>query len=550
MSYRSTADLFPLPVSHASRTKPEHFIPDVDDETGYAELVWNIMLNLKLGLGKASGVPFREMAQEWQRKLIWAIYGPANADGDMLVSEVFVSMAKKNGKTSLLALIAIAHALAFEKSDARFVLLASTKDQANLLYTPIKSAIEQDSELMKICNVRDYKGDVVFTRTQTNIRCISPELHSTVGEAPEFYVVDEVHLLGRKRTGASMVRQLSSGLSVTGGIGYYITTSPIAGEPAAGIYLGIYNRAQRILAGEAESENLLPILFELPEDADPHERSLWWMPNPSMGTTVKMPWLKQQYDIAASDPDPVVLAEFFSQHLNLRVDDIVAGLDSWIISSRWSTWADRSITLSRIRTECSAVYAGIDVGGQADMTGLVVIGLRDGQWLLWSRAWLTKEGYQAHPKNQPLYDDFIERDELEIVDTAGDDIEELEGILESLPLTGIGVDPYGLEEAALRMEKVAPILAVPRGYKMSPHIEAFERLCFRDELLHNGSTCMAWCVANTVIETKTEAKTMRKPGDKYSDKKIDLSICAVNAWAVANNADVGPSVYESETFVV
>ena len=550
MPYNSTTDLFPLPIPHAERQKPEDFLPDVEDESGFASQIWGVMLHLKLGLGRSSGKPFADFAQEWQRKLIWAIYGPTNQNGDMLVSEVMLTVAKKNGKTSLLALIAIAHALVFEKPDARFVLLASTKDQANLLYTPIKSALESDPELLRICNVRDYKGDVVFTRTQANIRCISPELHSTVGEAPEFFVVDETHLLGKKRTGAAMVRQLSSGLSVTGGIGYYITTAPIAGEPAAGIYLGIYNRARRILDGEAEEENLLPVLFELPEEADPHDQSIWWMPNPSMGTTVTMPWMKRQYDIAAADPDPIVLAEFFSQHLNAQVSDIVAGLESWLIASRWSTWTDRSITLSRIRNDCSEIFAGIDVGGQADMTGLVIMGKRGDTWLLWSKAWLTKEGYTAHAKNQPMYDDFIERGELEIVDVAGDDITELETILESLPLTGIGVDPYGLEEAALRMEKVAPVLAVPRGFKMSPHIESFERLCFQDAVRHHDSSCLAWCVANTVIETKTDNKTMRKPGDKYSDKKIDLSICAVNAWAVANNADVGPSVYESETFVV
>ena len=543
MPYNSTTELYPLPIPHAERRSPEDFIPTVEDETGYAHMMWNVMLNLKLGLGSASGTPFREKAQNWQKKLIWAIYGPAKPDGTMLVSEAMISMSKKQGKTSLLALIAIAHALVFEKPDARFILVASTKDQANLLYAPIRSAIEQDPELMRVCNVREYKNDVVFHRTQSNIRAISPDLRSTTGEASAFYVADELHLIGKKRTGAAMIRQLSSGLSVTGGVGFYITTSPIAGEPAAGIYLGIYNRAQRILKCETENENLLPVLFELPPDADIHDQSLWWMSNPSLGTTVTMPWLKRQYEIAASDPDPSVLAEFASQHLNVIVGDFM-GAEGWLIASKWSTWTDETVTLSRIRSECSEIFAGIDVGGQADMTGLVVMGRSGDKWLLWSRAWLTREGYQAHAKNQPMYDDFIERDELEIVDVGGEDVDAIEEILGSLHLTGIGVDPYGLEEASIRMEKVAQVLSVPRGFRMSPHIESFERLCFQDAMVHHNSTCLAWCVANTVIENKGDAKMMRKPGDRYSDQKIDLSICMVNAWAVANNAEVGPSVYE------
>lgn len=554
MPYASTTEFYPLPVPHAQRTRPEDFLPEVEDETGQAAVIWEILLNLKLGLAKFSGTPFRDQAQEWQRRLIWAVFGPKDHLGNRLVDEVFLTIAKKNGKTSFLALLPIAYHLMTQSPDARMVMLASTKDQAGLLYTPLKSAIEQDPELIRMANVREYRGDVLFYDTQALIKCISPELHSTVGEAPEFFIVDELHLLGRKKVGASMIRQLTSGLSVSGGMGWYITTAPIAGEPAAGAYIANYNRARKILEGRATiEERMLPVMFEMPDEADPHDRRYWWMPNPNLDVTFSRNWLEQQYGVAREDPDPAVLAEFFSQHLNKIAEGSAGGFDSWILSRRWDEWADPSITLERIIAECVEVYGGVDAGGQADMTGLLLLGRTpEGTWLVWSHAWLTVEGYEHHPANTTLYDEFIERGELTVIGlpdpgaTLGEDLEQALAILRRVTnLTQIGVDPYGLAEFAAEAELIAPVVAVSQGFKLSPHIEGVEREAFAGRLRHHGSRCLGWCIRNATIEATAAAKTLKKPGDKYSERKVDLAICLVLAYGASQDDYVAPSVYES-----
>lgn len=551
MPYVSTSDLYPLPIPHHQRTKPEHFIPVVEDETGHADLIWRILLNLKLGLGKFSGRPFGEVAQEWQRRLVYAIYGPTNLDGERLVSEVFFTVSKKNGKSSFLALIAVAHALAMPKPDARMMLLASTKDQAGIVYAALKSAIEQDPTLLKQFNVRDYRSDAVHYDTQTLIRCISPDLHSTTGELPELYICDELHLIGRKPVGAAMIRQLSSGLVATGGIGVSITTAPIAGQPAAGVYLGQYNRAKRILAGESDGETLLPICFELPDEADPHDQSIWWMANPSLGTTVTKQWLNQQYEIAKTDSDPSVLAEFFSQHLNLRSDDIVAGVDGWAIARVWTQHDDPRIDLNALIRSGGKLFAGIDAGGQNDLTGLVLLADTPDGYLLWSHAWLTTDGYEANGPSKPFYDDCIERGELTIVSALGEDLDGIEDILRRVPnLAQIGVDPYGLQELIERAELLAPVCAIAQGFKISPYLEGFEREVFAGRVRHHDSKLLSWCVGNTLVETKTAAKSIRKRGDQHSPLKIDLAICSIMAYAASQAEAVAPSVYDSAAMIM
>jgi phage terminase large subunit-like protein len=552
MPFSSTTELFPLPVAHTERTRPEDFLPEVDDETGQAAVIWEILLNLKLGLAKFSGTPFRDQAQEWQRRLIWAVFGPTDHSGNRLVDEVFLTIAKKNGKTSFLALLPIAYHLMTETPDARMVMLASTKDQASLLYTPLKSAIEQDPELLRLANVREYRGDVLFYNTQAQIKCISPELHSTVGEAPEFFIVDELHLLGKKKVGASMIRQLTSGLSVSGGMGWYITTAPIAGEPAAGAYIANYNRAKKILEGRSTiEERMLPVMFEMPEDSDPHERKFWWMPNPNLDVTFSRNWLEQQYGVAREDPDPEVLNEFFSQHLNKIASASAGGIDSWILSRRWDEWSDPSITLERICEDCVDVYAGVDAGGQDDMTGLLLLGrTQGGMWLVWSHAWLTVDGYEHHPGNKTLYDQFIEAGELTVVglsadEEMGEDLEAALAILRRVKnLTQIGVDPYGLAEFAAEAESIAPVVGIAQGFRLGPHIEGIEREAFAGRVQHHGSACLAWCIRNAVVEATSSAKTLKKPGGQYSDRKVDLAICLVLAYGASQDDYVAPSVYD------
>lgn len=544
--YLSTSELYPLPIAHEKRTSPCDFIPDVADESGHASIIWNLMCRMRLGVGRFSGAVFSDFALDWQKKLVYAIYGPVDFNRKRIVSEAFLTIAKKNGKTQFASLLALAHALAFPRQDARIVLVAATKEQAQLLYAPIKSAIEQDSDLLKLCNVRVYKQDVVIYETQTVIKCVSPDLHSTVGEAPEFFIVDELHLLGQKRHGASMARQLASGLSVTDGVGVYITTAPLAGEVGAGIYQQMYARAQRVLNGESKNERLLPVMFELPQNHDPQDSSKWWMPNPSLDKTVTQEWLLQQYDIALSSPDQTVITDFYAQHLNLRVVNHSVSSDTWSIAKVWGDYADHTITLDRVM-KCEQVFAGIDAGGQDDMTGLVLIGIEGDKKLVWSKAWLTVDGYSAYSTNTQLYDDFIREGWLELIDEPGQDVAAIAEILVSCEnLLQIGVDPYGLQDLIREAEKIAPVAAVHQGFRISPYIEGVEREVFSGSFKHHGSKCLSWCIGNAVIETKGLSKTLKKPWAAHSGAKIDLAMCLVFAYAAQQVAEVFASSYDND----
>ena len=57
--------------------------------------------------GANAGKPF--LLREWQKEFVRALYDPVHADGTRIVRTAVFSVARKNGKTELIAALALAH---------------------------------------------------------------------------------------------------------------------------------------------------------------------------------------------------------------------------------------------------------------------------------------------------------------------------------------------------------------------------------------------------------------------------------------------------------
>ena len=81
--------------------------------------MWRVMSNLKLTQGPLTGKRLGDVAPAWQEKWVRTLYGATDLDGNPLYDEAFLYVAKKNGKTSLIGMLAVAHALAFQYLEGR-----------------------------------------------------------------------------------------------------------------------------------------------------------------------------------------------------------------------------------------------------------------------------------------------------------------------------------------------------------------------------------------------------------------------------------------------
>lgn len=542
--------MWPLPIPHEERTDPCQFIPDVDDTHGHGERMWQVMSRLKITQGPLAGKPLGQCAPPWQEKLVRSLYGATDPDGRRLYDEAFLLVAKKNGKSTLTGMLAVAHTLAFPEERGAGVLLADTREQARLVFDSLAATVRADAFLSKQFHVRDYKHEVEHRDTGTVIKAVASELASTTGTQPSFYVADELHLMGLRPKGAKLVRQLSSGAAVRANpLGIYISTAPI--DTASGIYQSMLNRARRVVAGEAPGDRLFPVLFELPEGVDPDNPKWWWMANPSLGTTFSSTWLEREHAISRQDPDPSALVHFYSQHLNVSAGETI-GVDRWLPLAVWDRCAVPGITLDTLKERCpNRLWLSIDAGGRDDPTCLGVLGqTADGTLLWWCHQWLHKDGYEKRRNAAPL-DEFVAAGDLTVVTQPDGDLAALETIVDGLrgQVVAVGVDPYGLREVVQRLEDNGLIVhGIPQGWRMTPFVHEAARAVHSGKLEQYGGPLMRWNIENCRVEERGEAVALTKPsGASVGSKKIDGAVALV--MALAAHAET-PYAFQPKIFVL
>src|SRR5262252_10992728 len=102
---------------------------------------------LTIPSGTGQGLPFK--LEPWQKKFIRDIYEP-HIGLRRAVRRAILSMARKNGKTALIAAIALAHLVGPEAIvNGEIYSAANDRDQASIVFKFAKQIVELEPELHK-----------------------------------------------------------------------------------------------------------------------------------------------------------------------------------------------------------------------------------------------------------------------------------------------------------------------------------------------------------------------------------------------------------------
>jgi phage terminase large subunit-like protein len=452
--------------------------------------------------------------------------------------------------TTTASMLAVAHTLAFPEPRGLCVVLADGQRAADLSYDTMASAIEADPYLSKQLQVRRYRSDILAPNG-TILRAIPANIAATLGLRCSLVIVDELHALGSKTAGDSMVRQLLSGMAGRANpLAMYLTTAPI--ENARGIYASLLARSRRKLAGESPEDRLLPLLFEHPgEPLDYDDPATWWHANPSAGYAFDMSALQSIHDRAKESQDAREYGHFLSQHLCVPATDQL-GISRWLPLQQWESLADESLTVETLQRECSLIVAGIDAGRRDDPSALVLVGKVRGEqrFLVWSHQWMHTSGAAKHG-NKVDFQAFADRGDLTLFDTEDEDRAGIMEVLRELakydngaldPLCMIGgsnmsttndefsyrlgicVDAAGLASFVTDCERAGmTVRSVAQGWKLSPWIDETERLFYAGKLTHSGNSMLAFNISNACTEEhRGGVRSLQKPtGYDLSAQKID-----------------------------
>ncbi|MDW4079545.1 terminase large subunit [Staphylococcus saprophyticus] len=257
--------------------------------------------------GELAGKPL--VLDLFQRAYISALFGFVNKDtGHRRYTESFFFVGRKNGKSTMLAAIALYMLMADGESGSEVYSVASKRDQANILFDQAHEMIKQSPDLNK--NIRKRKSDLYFPHNFSKMQSLGKNSNSLDGLNAHLVVIDELHSI-QDRNLYEVMKQSQS--ARTQPLLIMITT---AGTHRGTIFDDLYEYACNVVDGNFEDDNFLPIMYELDHKAEFKMPDRWQKANPALGISKKVEDLERKVARAKNNPND--LTGILTKDFNIR----------------------------------------------------------------------------------------------------------------------------------------------------------------------------------------------------------------------------------------
>ena len=299
---------------------PKNFKYYFDEETGERPISF-IETFCKQSQGDL-GAPLE--LELFQRAYIQALYGFLDKEtGYRRFRETMFLVGRKNGKTTLMAGIALYLLVADYEGAAEIYSVATKKDQARKALTEAVNMIKQSPELRAV--IKKRRNDVYFAATSSKFEALASDSNTLDGLNSHGVIIDELHAI-RDRNLYEVMKQSTS--SRRQPLIVMITT---AGTVRECIFDDMYEYACRVADGEEVDEAFLPILYELDERSEWLDPKMWIKANPGLGKIKQVETLRSFVERAKKNPAD--RAGVLCKDFNVRENDSTAWLPFDVINN-------------------------------------------------------------------------------------------------------------------------------------------------------------------------------------------------------------------------
>ena len=495
---------------------------------------------------------------QWVFDLVAALFGSYDAEsGRRLITEYFVCIPKKSSKSTIAGAIALTALILNWRQSASFTILSPTVQVAGNSFDPAKDMVSKDEELEALIQIQSHIKTLTHRQSNATLKVLAADSNTVAGLKSVGLIVDELWLFGKQSNAEAMLREATGGLA-SRPEGFILYLSTQSDEPPAGVFKSKLQYARDVRDGKIVDKGFLSVIYEHPEDMVSSCECLLLenmaLVNPNMGYSVDQKFLEREFKKAEMEGGDSFRG-FLAKHANVEIG-LNLRSDRWAGADFWQGQAlVHGLTLKDLLDRCDVVDVGIDGGGLDDLLGLAALG-RDSktrQWLAWTHAWAHPSVMERRKSEAPRFRDFAKDGDLTIVETMGQDVQDVAEIVSMIYERGvldkIGVDPSGLGgimdalvEADIPQDK---IVGISQGWKMTGAIKTAERKLAEKILVHGGQPLMNWCVGNARIEPRGNAVIITKQA--AGTAKIDPLMALFNAVTLMS---LNPEPINAEIFFV
>lgn len=243
--------------------------------------------------------------EDWQRDdIIRPLFGK------MVWSEAFscyrrryevawIELARKNGKTELLAGIMLYLLVADGEQSAEVYGVARDVAQAKLAFDVAAQMVKFSPVLSKHITVSDYKKRMFHPKTNSFYQVIASDAMSVLGSNPSGIGADEILAW---QNGAPLWDSLRTGMGTR--LQPLMVASTTAGNDTEGFAGQMHKKMESVLDSPDAEEHyhIFVYLRNTPKDADPWDEKNWPFANPALGSFLTLESMRKQASEAKHNP--------------------------------------------------------------------------------------------------------------------------------------------------------------------------------------------------------------------------------------------------------
>lgn len=321
----------------------------------------------------------------WQKAIVSAIFGIMDkTTGYRQFREVFIIVARKNGKTLFAAAIAAYMTYVDGEYGAKVYFLAPKLDQADLVYDAFYQIVQSDDELDSI--TRKRRSDIYIKAFNTSVKKIAFNSKKSDGFNPQLVVNDEMEAW----PGDQGLKQYEVMTSALGARKQPLIISiATAGYVNDGIFDELFKRATAFLKGNSREKRLLPFIYMIDDIEKWDSIEELKKSNPNLGVSVSVEYYLEQIEIARNSISKKV--EFMTKFCNIKQNSAVAWLDYWDVMK--CVHEEKPLSLEDFKG-CYCV-GGIDLSRTTDLTAASIVINRDGINHIFTRFYMPQKRYEV-----------------------------------------------------------------------------------------------------------------------------------------------------------
>lgn len=465
--------------------------------------------------GADVGKPLR--LADFQKQFIRDIY-----DNPAGTRRAYLSIARKNGKSGLIAGLLLAHLVGPEaKQNAQIASGALSRDQAALVFQLASKMVQLSPALSEIVRIIPSGKRLIGLPLNVEYKALAADGKTAHGLSLSLAILDEIGQVRGPQSDFIDAITTSQGAHADPLL-IAISTSAASDADLFSVWLDDAERSK--------DPRIVSHVYKAPEGCDLMDESAWKAANPALGLFRSLDDLREQLTQAQRMPSMENTAR------NLLLNQRVSTESPFISPDVW-----KSCAADPLPFEDAPVFAGLDLSARTDLTALVLIARIDDVWQVRPYFWTPADGLLDRAKRDRVpYEVFHRQGYLRTTPGATVDYgfvaQEMAEILADVNIQGIAYDRWRIDIFKRELERIGielPLIPHGQGFRdMAGALDSLEAELLNGRIAHGNHPVLSMCAANAITE-KDPAGNRKLSKSKATGRIDGLQAMAMGFGAAA-----------------